>query len=95
MVARRLARTTGWWYGSSSTPVPSRIRSRGRGDEAQAVERIGVGQRRRELKGPDPGAGIQHDVLRQVQRLEAAVLGMPGVGHDPVGVDAVVGRASS
>ena len=25
-VASRLASTTGWWYGSSNTPVPSRMR---------------------------------------------------------------------
>jgi hypothetical protein len=66
--------------------------SGGRGDEAQAIERIGDRQRRWDLGGPDPRTRIEHDVLRQVQRFEAASLGVLGVGDDLVRVDAVVGR---
>ncbi len=65
----------------------------GGGEEAQAVERVGVGQCRGQVGGAVLGARVQHDVLLQVQRLEAALLGVLGEGHHGVGVGAQVRRA--
>jgi hypothetical protein len=64
-----------------------------RGDEGQAVERVGVRQRRRDLMGAGPRTGVHRDVLRNVQRLEPALLGVPREGGDPVRIDAEEGRA--
>jgi hypothetical protein len=79
IVARRLASPTGSWKGSSSTPVPSRIVVVRRGDEGQALERVGDRQIRRELELADPRAQVERDVLGHVDRLESQVVGVAAI----------------
>ena len=47
---------------------------RRRGDEGQALERVGDRQIRRELDLADPRARVERDVLRHVERLEPQVV---------------------
>src|SRR6202035_2105317 len=49
-------------------------------------------QRRRDLDGTQHRTGIQHDVLRHIEGLEAAVLGVPGERGYLVGVNTVITR---
>jgi hypothetical protein len=57
MVAKRLARTTGWWYGSSSTPVPSRIRRVAEATKARQSSGSANGSDGGSSKGPTAAPG--------------------------------------
>jgi hypothetical protein len=69
IVARRLASPTGWWKYRAHARA-EQDRRRRRGDEGQALERVGDRQIRRELDLADPRARVERDVLGHVERLE-------------------------
>jgi hypothetical protein len=58
------------------------------GDEGQALQGVGDRQVRRELERTHPRTRVEGDVLGQVERLEAEVVGVLGHGPQCDGVGA-------